>query len=99
MSANLDHRDANASVMKYFETLFKSAHTRPDLQDFQVKNFFKSFILLLDIILWGGVAIVTINSTKNHETLSIRKNILFPHVSEKGVGKKGRGRGFREIFL
>jgi len=48
MSANLDHRDANTSVMKYFETLFKSAHTRPDLQDFQIRqhlvgNLYKEF--------------------------------------------------------
>jgi len=48
MSAKLDHRDANTSVMKYFETLFKSAHIRPDLQDFQIRqhlvgNLYKEF--------------------------------------------------------
>eukprot|EP00088_Acartia_fossae_P042626 TRINITY_DN4480_c0_g1_i2.p1 TRINITY_DN4480_c0_g1~~TRINITY_DN4480_c0_g1_i2.p1 ORF type:complete len:953 (-),score=229.01 TRINITY_DN4480_c0_g1_i2:485-3304(-) len=38
MSASLDHRDANTSVMKFFETLLRSAHTRPDLQDFQARQ-------------------------------------------------------------
>ena len=46
-----------------------------------------------------GVAIVTINSTKTHE--SIWKYILFSHVSEEGWvkrGGKGEG-GCGEIFL